>query len=987
MFEVAEIAAALEAPAYRYDLEWVRTSLALRRLGRPEEIRADARVRLAYLVEVVLASAPHWTDGTGIDIVQSAAQAAELLADTATVADARGRHALHAALLYELADMPSLAAATRPTTRGGLLASYFGRSGAFGALTDAGNADGFAQPTVADEVSHLGDLALSADAYALGLLQQGRAQPSERYFSDALSSLAEEVNIGCSVTELRAMSATVSRRAARAAVSWCASEMWPLLRKLKFPAELFPAQEEALRRGLLDDSHDAWGFAAPTGAGKTFLARLLLLKELEGESDARALYVVPSKALVNEVTRDLQMALEPIRIRVGAVTPQLTDLDAPGDHQLADVAVAVLTPEKADLLLRLGADFLDQTKLVVVDEAHHIENGTRGVLLEFFLWRLRRLLPHVRIVFLSALAPNILELAKWLGRNPDAAVSDRRSTRMRVGVYRIENGSGRIDYVDGTSIEVVQPAATGKRASLVQLAHHVSSAGPVLVVANGRGECETLAAEMFELLKERGAVRKLTTEQLSSAPAQRLDSRLEREMYSDIQLRKLFPVRIVYHHAGLPPRVRQAVEDAIRKNLVDFVFATTTLADGVNFPFSTVIVQSLALREPPEKGRPSRYAPVTPRTFWNIAGRAGRPGYDREGQVLLFEPSLGLDRVNLTLDPYVTPSWRKLAPVQSALATSLRDLRVELEKGSIHRDALRTVALAEDLPRRVRGTLNLVRVSLVHARTIHEKITPEVLVDGSFGLRDATADERRFALDVFSEQLDLVNEFLASDQSLTVDLVAELGLSIGTLAELRDYVRSLEDWQIGAFSHLFYGGQLNPEQAKYIVGPVAKRMAELEGRRLGAFLSETILHWLQGLPLAEAPRPGRGGKLEDLVTVIYTQVQYLLPWGLYAFDRLVDGEATRRSIPYENQVKNLAYLADAGVPSFDALKLVNHDFERVDSTRLAAEYKRQGGAALGVDVLSWAAHLPKPALEHIVRGRDNRRIDYDLHELAAALKA
>jgi superfamily II DNA/RNA helicase len=986
MFEVADIEAALNSPTYRQDIEWVRTSLALRRLGRAETFGGDARGRLAHFVEAVLASAPRWSSEGGVEAIQNAAQAAELLSDTSPDPVAKDRHALHAALLYELADMPSLAAATRPTARGGMLSSYFGRTGAFGSLLDnSGPPDGAARAEVPDDLSRLGELALTADAFALGQLQQGRAPRLDQFATDSLSSLAEELNIGCTVTELRAMSATVSLRATRSAVQWCSPDELPLLRKLNFPAELFPAQAEALRKGLLDPSHDAWGFAAPTGAGKTFLARLLLLRTLEGEPTARALYVVPSKALVNEVTRDLKAALEPVNLRVGAITPQLTDLDAPSGDQLADVAVAVLTPEKADLLLRLGADFLSETKLVIVDEAHHIENGTRGVLLEFFLWRLRQLLPHVRLVFLSALAPNILDLAKWLGKNPAAAVSDRRNTRMRVGVYRIAARCGRIEYVDGASVEIAQPVATGKRAALVQLARQVSCAGPVLVVAKGRGECEILAGEMLEVLTKQGALHKLTNEQLGSAPAQRLDSRLEREMYSDIFLRKLFPSRIVYHHAGLPPRVRQAIEDAIRKNLVDFVFATTTLADGVNFPFSTVIVQSLALREPPEKGRPTRYSPVTPRTFWNIAGRAGRPGFDREGQVLLFEPSLGLDKVNLTLEPYVTPSWRKLAPVESALAASLRDLRKDLEKGAIKREAIRSITLSEDLPRRVRGTLNLVRVSLVHARTVSDRITPEVLVEGSFGLRDASADERRFALDVFSEQMDLVDEFLASDKSLSVELIAELGLSIETLSELRDYVRVLEDWKLQAFGNLFYGGQVNANQAKYIVGPVAKRMAELEGRKLGGFLSDTILHWLQGLPLFEAPRPGNES-LEDMVSVIYTRVQYLLPWGLYAFDRLVEGEAARRQIPYDNQVKDLAYLADAGVPSFDALRLVNHDFERVDATRLAAEYKRRGGAGLNVDVLGWVAHLTKQALEQVVRGRDNRRIDYDLHDLAAALK-
>src|SRR5262249_34936864 len=156
-----------------------------------------------------------------------------------------------------------------------------------------------------------------------------------------------------------------------------------------------------------------------------------------------------------------------------------------------------------------------------------------------------------------------------------------------------------------------------------------------------------------EYHEARGQLRSLTEAEQASDIVRRLDSRLSREMYSDVPMRALLKHRIAYHHAGLPPRVRIAVEEAIRARMIDFVFATTTLAEGVNFPFSTVIVQALALREAPEKGRGARYHPVTPRSFWNIAGRAGRPGVDREGQAILFEPTLGLDKVNAVLDPYL----------------------------------------------------------------------------------------------------------------------------------------------------------------------------------------------------------------------------------------------------------------------------------------------------------------------------------------------
>ena len=73
----------------------------------------------------------------------------------------------------------------------------------------------------------------------------------------------------------------------------------------------------------------------------------------------------------------------------------------------------------------------------------------------------------------------------------------------------------------------------------------------------------------------------------------RLDAWIERELYPECPLRDYYKRQVVYHHAKLPPRVRSGIEDAVRARKANVICATTTLAEGVNFPFSTVIVASL----------------------------------------------------------------------------------------------------------------------------------------------------------------------------------------------------------------------------------------------------------------------------------------------------------------------------------------------------------------------------------------------------------
>jgi len=126
-------------------------------------------------------------------------------------------------------------------------------------------------------------------------------------------------------------------------------------------------------------------------------------------------------------------------------------------------------------------------------------------------------------------------------------------------------------------------------------------------------------------------------------------------------------------------------------------------------------------------------------------------------------------------------------------------------------------------------------------------------------------------------------------------------------------------------------------------------------------------------------------RLEELISVIYSRVQYLLPWGLYAFHRIIEAECQRRGIvDYNESILSIAYLVDAGVPNFDALRLVNLDFERVDATRLSLAFRRLRKQE-DTDIIGWLMVEKKSTLYKILRGTDNRAIDFDFDNLIADL--
>src|SRR5260370_10972305 len=324
-------------------------------------------------------------------------------------------------------------------------------------------------------------------------------------------------------------------------------------------------------------------------------------------------------------------------------------------------------------------------------------------------------------------------------------------------------------------------------------------------------------------------------------------------------MRELMKGRIAYHHAGLPTRVRMPFEDCICSGFVDFVVATTTIAEGVNFPFSTVIWQSLALREPPEKGRPVRYHPITPRVFWNIAGRAGRPGHDKEGQVILFEPSLGLDKISFVIGDYLNPKLSATEPVRSAYLEAVDEIAKGIESGNLSSGDLEDRVLPINASKRDQGAINLLRVSLIHASASVVDATPEEILEGTFAARFLDTRLKIVAHRAFAQQQTVVTEFLANPDSPSKEIAAELGLSIETLSELKDWVTGLQDWQITNFQRLFYGGELNSKQIRYFLAPVAARMAELEGPPLGGGLrGRSIFLILRGPFFTIPPRIGAG---------------------------------------------------------------------------------------------------------------------------------
>ncbi len=369
---------------------------------------------------------------------------------------------------------------------------------------------------------------------------------------------------------------------------------------------LYPPQEEAIRKGLLDGK--SLVVAAPTAAGKTLIAELAMVSA--ARRGRKAIYLVPLKAIASEKYAEFSEAWAGLGIRTAV---SVGDYDS-SDAHLAGYDVIISTYEKMDSLLRHHAPWLADVGLVVVDEIHYIDDSKRGPTLEMLVAHLKNVLPEAQLLALSATIGNVEELAEWLGAEP--VVSDWRPVPLKEGVYY----GGRIYYADG-EVEVVTGATGNAPRDLVN--DVLRKGGQALIFVSSRRRAVSLASLLADTVSKHASPRE------AAEYADRLRRESESKELAKL-LGSLVERGVAFHHAGLSYVERRIVEEAFRNTAIKAVVATPTLGAGVNLPARRVIIDSYTRYEV-GLGR----MPIKVMEYKQFAGRAGRPGYDEVGEAIL----------------------------------------------------------------------------------------------------------------------------------------------------------------------------------------------------------------------------------------------------------------------------------------------------------------------------------------------------------------
>ncbi|HEX4788009.1 MAG TPA: DEAD/DEAH box helicase [Actinospica sp.] len=402
----------------------------------------------------------------------------------------------------------------------------------------------------------------------------------------------------------------------------------------------------------LDEGHGVL-VAAPTGAGKTVVGEYAVFLALS--QGRKCFYTTPIKALSNQKFADLVK-------RHGAENVGLLT----GDNSInGDAPVVVMTTEVLRNMLYAGSSALDGLGFVVMDEVHYLADRFRGAVWEEVIIHLPE---SVQLVSLSATVSNAEEFGEWLE-------TVRGATRIIVSEHRpvplwqhVLAGGKIFDLYNGVDPETPDAARVnpelvrycrqeertgpgGRRGrsagvgrggrsgppSRVDVVDRLDSEGllPAITFIFSRAGCEGAVQQFLRsnvrLLtqEDRLRVRAHVTARTADIPREDLNV-LGYPDFLDALERG-----VAAHHAGMLPTFKEIVEELFVQGLVKAVFATETLALGINMPARSVVLESLV------KWNGEAHVDVTPGEYTQLTGRAGRRGIDIEGHaVVLYRPGL-----------------------------------------------------------------------------------------------------------------------------------------------------------------------------------------------------------------------------------------------------------------------------------------------------------------------------------------------------------
>ena len=438
----------------------------------------------------------------------------------------------------------------------------------------------------------------------------------------------------------------------------------------KFDFELDDFQKEAVK--CIDESKSVV-VCAPTGAGKTCIAEHAIHKALE--ENTRLFYTTPLKALSNQKFYDFGRKYG--EGNVGLLT---------GDTSInRDAPIVVMTTEVFRNMLyntNFGKvkDNLKDVKYVVLDEVHYMNDEQRGTVWEESIIYCP---PSVQIIALSATVANSKQLCDWINTvhsGTEHIYTDFRPVPLRyyyfdsskpTEILPLLTPEGRLNKKIKPEKKMSFHSRQAKRQNTVKdviNVLHKKEMLPAIFFTFSRKKCDENMEKCSNL--------NLITNEEAKLIRDEINEFLKDHTYleNNKNLEYLYN-GIASHHAGLLPAWKLLVERLFQKGLIKVVFATETLAAGINMPARTTVISAISKRTD------SGHRMLTANEFLQMSGRAGRRGMDKIGYVVIMGTQFqSPDEVANLVKSSSNPLESRFSPSYSMVLNLLQNLELEQAK-------------------------------------------------------------------------------------------------------------------------------------------------------------------------------------------------------------------------------------------------------------------------------------------------------------------
>ncbi|MDU0205824.1 DEAD/DEAH box helicase [Paenibacillus sp. MAH-36] len=374
---------------------------------------------------------------------------------------------------------------------------------------------------------------------------------------------------------------------------------------------------------MLEKDIDGISISAPTSAGKSYVFLKVLLDLISKDEGSTVVYIVPTRALIKQVMSDFLENIAELGLRnlyVGCSSEIEVIVENPDRSN-----ILVLTQERLYQLCNKQDAKKVKTKMIVIDEAHNIQYGGRGVLLENAIKFAHVLWEDAKVLFSSPLVKNpqklldTFDLERGLDEKDDFPLVRQNIIKVKMAYEQLLVSALYEEDEISIGSKFFHNSGNTLPEILANTALYLWNNQTSIIYANE----PMMSADVIRELFNSGEF-----PYLNDARLDEFADFIEEYITKNYELASFIRCGLAFHFGALPAIIRSGIEELFKAGALKIVSCTSTLLEGVNMPAKNIFVYK------PEKGQ---HKAIDNLSFWNLAGRAGRIGNDFAGNIICIE--------------------------------------------------------------------------------------------------------------------------------------------------------------------------------------------------------------------------------------------------------------------------------------------------------------------------------------------------------------